>query len=98
MSYAFLQKKMETFTYKWVHLILQSPYYRVIEELDEKHPKPIGNPVETTVFVDSIWAGDTDNRRSTSGIVAFVNNTPYRWLAKGKLPLIVVLLLLNLVL
>ena len=37
-------------------------YYRVIETLDEKHPKPTGNPVETTVFVDSNWAGDTDFR------------------------------------
>lgn len=59
-------------------------YYRVIEELDEKHPKPVGDPVETTIFVDSNWAGDTDNRRSTSGIVAFVNNTPYRWFAKKQ--------------
>ena len=59
-------------------------YYRVIEEMDEKHPKPVGNPVETTIFVDSNWAGDTDNRRSTSGIVAFVNNTPYRWFAKKQ--------------
>ena len=59
-------------------------YYRVIEEIDTKHPTPSGTPVETTIFVDSNWAGDTQNRRSTSGIVAFINNTPYRWLAKKQ--------------
>ena len=58
--------------------------FRVIEEIDPKHPKPSGNPVETTVFVDSNWAGDVENRRSVSGIVAFINNTPYRWLAKKQ--------------
>ena len=49
-------------------------YYRVIEEIDSKHLEPSNSSVETTIFVYTNWAGDTKNRRSTSGM----------WLAKKQ--------------
>ena len=56
-------------------------YYRVIEEIDNNDPEPSDTAVETTIFVHSNWTDDPQNRRSTSGIVALINNAPYRWLA-----------------
>ena len=40
-------------------------YYRIIEVIDTKQPTPSGTPVEAYIFVDSNWAGNTQNRTST---------------------------------
>ena len=47
-------------------------------------PKPLGNPVFTTCFVDADWAGEKSTRRSHSGILLFINRAPVQWLSKKQ--------------
>ena len=37
-----------------------------------------------SIFLDFNLVGDTDYRRSTSGIVVSISNTPNRWFAKKQ--------------
>ena len=47
-------------------------------------PKAFGNPVRITCYVDADYAHCKLTRRSVTGIVLFVNNTPIRWLSKRQ--------------
>ncbi|MEM1007622.1 MAG: reverse transcriptase domain-containing protein [Myxococcota bacterium] len=46
------------------------------EELDQTHPEAKGPPVVLSIFVDADHARDAATRRSVTGILAFLNNTP----------------------
>uniref|UniRef100_A0A2N9J9G3 Uncharacterized protein n=1 Tax=Fagus sylvatica TaxID=28930 RepID=A0A2N9J9G3_FAGSY len=41
-------------------------------------------PLALTAFTDADWAGDTSDRRSTSGVVVFLGNNPITWLSKKQ--------------
>ena len=41
-------------------------------------------PLALTVFIDANWAGDTSDRRFTSGVVVFLGNNPITWLSKKQ--------------
>jgi hypothetical protein len=47
-------------------------------------PEPFGNPVTLHVFVDANHAGNVVTRRSHTGILLFVQNSPIQWLSKRQ--------------
>jgi hypothetical protein len=51
----------------------------VVEELPPKMPKPMGNSVNITCFVDANHAGNVVTRRSHTGILIYIQNTPIIW-------------------
>jgi hypothetical protein len=54
-------------------------YGDVVEELPPKMPKPLGNPVNITCFVDANHAGNVVTRRSHTGILIYLQKTPIIW-------------------
>jgi hypothetical protein len=42
-------------------------------------------PITLSAFTDADWAGDPDDRRSTSGLVVFLGHNPVTWSAKKQL-------------
>jgi hypothetical protein len=54
------------------------------EELPDHAPEPLGRAVQINVFVDAAHADDLITRRSTTGIIIFVNGTPIRWYSKRQ--------------
>ena len=54
------------------------------EEIDPGFPDPYGDPLETTILVDSDHAHDRKTRRSLTGLIAFVGSTPVLWLSKRQ--------------
>jgi hypothetical protein len=44
-------------------------------------PEPLGNPVNIHVFVDANHAGNVVTRRSHTGILVFVQNSPILWVS-----------------
>ena len=62
----------------------ESVYGDVEEELPPKMPKPRGNPVIMTCFVDANHAGDKVTRRSQTGFIIYVNNAPIDWFSKQQ--------------
>ena len=59
-------------------------YGELEEELPARMPKPRGNGVTISCFVDSDHAGNQITRRSHSGILLFVNNAPITWFSKKQ--------------
>ena len=65
--------------YDWTEM-----YPDAQEEIPDNLPEPLGKPVQITVFADAAHADDLVTRRSTSGIIVFVNGTPIRWYSKRQ--------------
>ena len=62
-----------------------TPFYSDAEELlPPKMPEPLGNPVNVYVFVDANHAGNVVTRRSHTGILLFVQNSPILWLSRRQ--------------
>ena len=59
-------------------------YGDVAEELPSRMPKPKGNAVTITCFVDANHAGNLVTRRSQTGILLFVQNAPIMWYSKKQ--------------
>ena len=59
-------------------------YNDLEEELPPKMPEPLGNPVNIYVFVDANHAGNLVTRRSHTGILLFVQNSPIVWLSNRQ--------------
>jgi hypothetical protein len=47
-------------------------------------PEPLGNPVNIHVFVDANHAGNVVTRRSHTGILVFVQNSPILWISRRQ--------------
>jgi hypothetical protein len=54
-------------------------YGDVEEEMPPKMPEPLGSAVTISVFVDANHAGNVVTRRSHTGIVIYLQNTPILW-------------------
>jgi hypothetical protein len=54
-------------------------YGDVAEELPPRMPQPLGNQVNMTCFVDANHAGNVVTRRSHTGIIIYLQNTPIIW-------------------
>jgi hypothetical protein len=60
-------------------------FYRDAKEaIPTNMPKPRGNVMSTHCFVDANHAGDTENRRSQTGILLFCNSAPIIWHSKRQ--------------
>jgi len=59
-------------------------YPDATEDIPERYPVPLGNSAQINVFVDAAHADDLMTRRSTTGILIFVNGTPIRWYSKRQ--------------
>ena len=59
-------------------------YGDVAEELPPGMPQPLGNAVDITCFVDSDHAGNVVTRRSHTGIIMFLQNSPTIWYSKKQ--------------
>ena len=49
-----------------------------------EHPKPKGHKVRITVYKDADYAHDIVMRRSVTGVILFLNNTPVKWVSKRQ--------------
>jgi len=54
------------------------------EVLPPDMPKPRGEPVQIHMFCDAAHATDLITRRSTTGIIFYVNGTPISWYSKRQ--------------
>ena len=54
------------------------------EDIPMKMPDPMGNEAQLTVYVDADHARDQVTRRSVTGIILLVNNTPLIWISKRQ--------------
>ena len=59
-------------------------YPDAIEDVPPNAPKPRGEPVQITCFVDADHAGDQVTRRSRTGILIFVNKSPIMFYSKRQ--------------
>jgi hypothetical protein len=62
----------------------ESIYCDVEEEIPPNAPKPLGNLVMMTCFVDANHAGDKITRRSQTGFIIYLNNAPIDWFSKKQ--------------
>ena len=54
------------------------------EVLPLNRPKPLGNPVQINMFCDAAHATCHLTRRSTTGIILFINGAPISWYSKRQ--------------
>ena len=59
-------------------------YPDATEDLPENMPTPKGKEIQITVFVDANHARDKVTRRSVTGILVLLNNTPVRFYCKRQ--------------
>jgi hypothetical protein len=59
-------------------------YREVQEELPPKMPKPWGQRVTISAFVDANHAGNKVTRRLHTGIIIYVQNAPILWYSKRQ--------------
>ena len=59
-------------------------YPGATEELPKDMPMPKGKEVKITTYVDADHAHDLITRRSVTGILLFINNTPVKWYSKRQ--------------
>ena len=59
-------------------------YPDVEEAIPGNAPPPRGNPVYVGCYVDTNHAGNLLTRRSHTGIIIFVNNSPIIWYSKRQ--------------
>lgn len=59
-------------------------YPDATEDIPSNMPTPKGKTARITVCVDADHAHDKVTRRSVTGILLFVNNTPIRWISKRQ--------------
>ena len=59
-------------------------YSDLEEELPPNMPEPLGHPVNMYTFVDANHAGNVVTRRSHTGILLFLQNSPIIWLSRRQ--------------
>jgi hypothetical protein len=59
-------------------------YPDAIEELPPDMPTPKGKPVRVSAYFDADHAGCLQTRRSTTGMIMFLNGTPIKWYSKRQ--------------
>ena len=59
-------------------------YPDAVDVLPPDMPKPLGNPVDISVFVDADHAGNRVTRRSHTGILIYCNLAPIIWYSKRQ--------------
>ena len=59
-------------------------YDKLTEELPPRMPEPLGNPVNIYTFVDANHVGNVVTRRSDTGILLYLQNSPIVWLSRRQ--------------
>jgi len=59
-------------------------YTDAVEDLPSNAPEPRGKSVQINCFVDADHAGDKITRRSQTGILIYLNQTPIIWFSKKQ--------------
>ena len=59
-------------------------YLDAKEEIMHDMTEPKGKSTRLTIYVDADYAHDLVIRRSVTGIIAMINNTPIRWVCKRQ--------------
>jgi hypothetical protein len=59
-------------------------YPDAVEDLPKDMPEPKGQKVTITVYVDTDHACDQLTRRSVTGVLLLINNTPLQWVSKRQ--------------
>ena len=72
-------KNLSCTTHDWVDF-----YPGAKEPIPPNAPVPRGQAVATTFYVDADHANDTTNRRSHTGILAYVQGAPVMWYSKRQ--------------
>ena len=60
----------------------ESMYSKTEEPTPKAAPKPLGNPVVTVSYVDANLMHDVLTGKSVTGILHFINKTPFDWYSK----------------
>ena len=63
---------------------MKEQYEEAVEELDPSFPRRRGKGLETQVWFDSNHAHDQVTRRSITGTIVYVGNTPVMWSSKRQ--------------
>ena len=74
-----LPTTMENIEVNW-----EEQYPGAKEELPPDMPIPKGKSIMINVYVDADHAHDQDTRRSVTGFILFINNTPVKWYSKRQ--------------
>ena len=70
---------------KWGHYDWKEFYPDALkEELPPRMPEPLGKSVDISIFCDAAHATCHVTRRSTTGIIIFVNGAPISWYSKRQ--------------
>ena len=59
-------------------------YPEAVEFIPLDTPKPLGRPIVMSAFVDADHAGDSQTRRSHTGIILYLNKAPVVWISKKQ--------------
>uniref|UniRef100_A0A2N9H369 CCHC-type domain-containing protein n=1 Tax=Fagus sylvatica TaxID=28930 RepID=A0A2N9H369_FAGSY len=68
-----------------IHLIAAKRILRYIRGTIDHGLFYTPGPISLSAFSDADWAGDPNDRRSTSGLLVFLGNNPITWSAKKQL-------------
>jgi hypothetical protein len=68
----------------WVDAHWKEFYPDVAEPIPVNAPEPRGNEVQVNMFCDAAHATCLATRRSTTGVIIFVNGAPIRWYSKRQ--------------
>ena len=67
-----------------VPLMQKEMYPDAVEKVPKEYPLPKGKGVLPTAEVDADHAHDLETRRSVTGVILFMNNTPVKWYSKRQ--------------
>jgi hypothetical protein len=68
----------------WVEADWKEFYPNATEPIPPNMPEPRGNEVQIQMFCDAAHATCLATRRSTTGVIIFVNGAPIRWYSKRQ--------------
>ena len=68
-----------------IHLTAAKHILRYVRGTIDRGLFYILGPISLSAFSDADWAGDPNDRRSTSGLLVFLDNNPITWSAKKQL-------------
>ena len=72
--------QLETKPYNWERTV----YGKVSEEIPQDAPEPKGKPVVFTTYVDANLYHDQVTGRAVTGVLHYINKTPFEWYCKKQ--------------
>ena len=69
----------------WSYSIYSSPGEEIREALPPNMPHTLGNGFTVSFFVEAEHAGKSLTRRSSTGLISMLKNSPIYWYSKNKI-------------